>query len=60
MPVVDITNTLQVLGDTMYLNVTGIVPGICNLYYHFDVDFALPGLKVCTWYLSLVTINDTY
>jgi hypothetical protein len=47
MHLIDRTDSLEILGDTIFLSVGGILPDVRNVYYRFELDVSTPGMKVC-------------
>jgi hypothetical protein len=46
MPLVDKSNSVRMFGDIAYLNIDGIIPGLRNIYYRFDLELSSPRKKV--------------
>ena len=47
MPVIDKTDSIQILGDITYVSIGGVLPDANHFYYRFDLNFVTPGSKVC-------------
>lgn len=60
MPIINKSNTLQVIDDTVYVIVDGVIPDARHLHYRFDLDIATPGLKVVVESLLVNLLFDTY